>query len=211
MGYSLSWIATRGISPEEAHRLLGIRALAKGEPLPATSCTAAQLENGWHVVFFSDGCDTVDRCAKELIARVPEAITCFVEEHVMASGAASWKNGGKVWSVDHEAEKGIFHLDIQGTPPELLAGIISASKAEQEAEGGESADVDLTFDVPVALAEALVGFRHDGDAAYGDKDPWFVCETSPRSVRNAIKKSGCLPVVLLGGMALAGIISKATA
>ncbi|HEY1122925.1 MAG TPA: hypothetical protein VGE67_15040 [Haloferula sp.] len=163
------------------------------------------------MVFFSDGCDTVDRCAKELIAQAPEAITCFVEEHVMASGAAAWKNGKEIWSVDHESEKGIFHLDIKGTPPEALAGIARSSRAEQEAEGGESSDVDLTFDVPVALVESLVGFRHDGNVDYGDRDPWSTCETSHRSVRNTIKKSGCFSVLLLGGITLAGIIAKTTA
>ena len=210
MGYSASWIATRGMPAGEVQRLLGIRALAKGEPLPATTCTAAQLENGWHVVFFSDGCETVDRCAKALIASAPEAITCFVEEHVMASGAAAWRDGKEVWSVDHESEKGIFHLDIKGMPPEALAGIASSSRAEQEAEGGESADVDLTFDVPVALVESLIGFRHDGDVDHGDNDPWFVCETLHRSARNTIKKAGCFSVLLLGGITLAGIIAKTT-
>ena len=77
MGYSLSWIAIRGIAPDEVERLLGIRALATEEALPKSSCTAALLKNGWHIVFFTDGCDSVERRAENLIASSREAITLF--------------------------------------------------------------------------------------------------------------------------------------
>ena len=208
MGYSLSWIATRGLASEEVQQLLGIRAIAKGSPVPSSSCTAAQLENGWHVVFFASSCDVVDRSAKALLAQAPEAITCFVEEHVMASGAAAWKDGRTIWAVEHESEQGIYHLKIQGSPPDSLAQIASASRALQEAGGGESADVDHTFDVPVDLAESLVGFHHDKTYEHGGNDPWFVCEMPHTSPKAIIRKSGCLPLLLLGGLILAGIIAQ---
>lgn len=208
MGHSLSWIATRGISSEEVQRLLGIRAIPKGAPLPPSSCTAAQLENGWHLVFFASGCDVVDRCAKALLTQAPEAVTCFVEEHVMASAAAAWKDGRTIWAVEHESEQGIYHLKIQGTPPDSLARIASSSKALQEADGGESANVDHNFDVPVDLAESLVGFHHDKTYDYGGNDPWFVCEMPQPSPKAIIRRSGCLPLLLLGGVTLAGIIAR---
>lgn len=206
MGYSLSWIATRGISSDQVQRHLGLRATSDGEPIPKSSCTAAELGSGWHIVFLSDGCDSVDRRAKTLLAQCPEAITCYVEEHVMASGVSAWNNGQKIWSVEHQADEGIFNLDIQGSAPEILEEIVHFHRSQQTAEGGESADVDYIFEIPIVLAEKLVGFRHDADYDYSGHDPWFVCEMSPLGDTATPKKAGCLPIVLLVGTGVAGFI-----
>ena len=126
----------------------------------------------------------------------------------MASGVAGWKNGEKVWSVEHNGEEGVFHLDTQGSPPDSLEEIVSSHRSQQEAEGGESAGVDLIFEIPVVLAEKLTGFHHEGDYDYGDCDPWHVCEIPSLAVTGRPGKTGCLPIVLLAGAGLASLVTN---
>ena len=65
-------------------------------------------------------------------------------------------------SVDHNGgEKGLYHLDVAGDPPPELASIRASVVVEQDAEGGEDADVDLMFDVPTELSLTLCGYRFD--------------------------------------------------
>jgi hypothetical protein len=88
-------------------------------------------------------------------------VSGFVEDHVMVSWASGWREGNKVWSVVHDCEKSRFHLDIQGGAPAQLRGIRERLIAEQQAAGGEKADVDHVYDVPAERAKELTGYRHD--------------------------------------------------
>ncbi len=57
-----------------------------------------------------------------------------------------------------------YHLAADGTPPPLLDTIHTEMKAAQDEQGGADADVDWLFEVPLMLATALSGFRHDEEA-----------------------------------------------
>jgi len=88
---------------------------------------------------------------------------CFVEEHVMCSCTAGWREGRLVWSVDHFADRGVENLQVKGEPPAPFAAIRDRLRGEQAAAGGQKAGVDYIFDIPVELAEILTGYRHDTD------------------------------------------------
>jgi hypothetical protein len=109
-----------------------------------------------------DRSETEDRELARL-SRSGEVVCCFVEDHVMVSWASGWRDGKKAWSVAHDCEKGLLHLDIKGEAPAELKGIAERLIAEQQAAGGEKADVDHVYDVPAELAKVLTGYRHDQD------------------------------------------------
>ncbi len=93
----------------------------------------------------------------------------MVEEHVMFSYASGWSDGMKLWSVLHESEQSIDHLETTGDLPAAFASIRDRLRAEQQQAGGEAADLDHVFDVPVELAKALTGYCHNearDDAAF---------------------------------------------
>jgi hypothetical protein len=76
----------------------------------------------------------------------------------MFSQAVSWRDGARTWSVTHDADRGLDHLQVSGEPPAPFGAL------EAEALAGRRRDPqgpDLVFDVPVDLAKAVVGFRHD--------------------------------------------------
>jgi hypothetical protein len=103
---------------------------------------------------------------EDLLARLSsncEAVTCFVEEHVMFSAVYGWRAGQQQWSIVHESERSIEHLAASGELPAEFAAIRDRLAAEQQRAGGKDAEVDFMFAVPVEVAKALTGFSHDQD------------------------------------------------
>jgi hypothetical protein len=161
MGWSLSWAALKDGNLQTVCSALDLRATGKREEFAESKIVGAQLPTGWYVVQF-DRSGMGDRVLARF-SRSGEVVCCFVEDHVMVSWASGWRKGNKVWSVVHDCEKGRFHLDIKGEAPAELKGIAERLIAEQQAAGGEKADVDHVYDVPAELAKELTGYRHDQD------------------------------------------------
>ncbi len=61
----------------------------------------------------------------------------------------------------HDSGCGISHLKMEGELPPGSGAIRDRIMAKQQPAGGSHAEVDCAFDVPIELAEALTGFRHD--------------------------------------------------
>jgi hypothetical protein len=96
------------------------------------------------------------------------------EEHVMVSVATGWKDSQRVWSVTHDAQRDMEHLQAEGALPAAFASIRDRLCSEQQTAGGRKADVDFIFDVPVKLAQTLTGYRHDADIPGAGADPFEV-------------------------------------
>src|SRR5271155_3038419 len=159
MGYSLSWAALKSGNLQTACAALVLRSTGKREEIAESKIVGVQLPTGWYVVVFNQS-ETEDRELARL-SRTGEVASCFVEDHVMVSWASGWRERKKVWSVVHDCEKGRFHLDIKGEAPAELKGISERLITEQQAAGGEKADVDHVYDAPAELAKVLTGYRHD--------------------------------------------------
>jgi len=69
-----------------------------------------------------------------------------------------------MWSVEHRGEEGALNIVRTGKVPKSYAAIEADLIDAQKAEGGESANVDHVFDLPLVLAKQTVGFRHDEDS-----------------------------------------------
>lgn len=78
----------------------------------------------------------------------------------MVSRASGWRDGQIIWSVTHDSQKGLLHLDVQGEPPPAFTAIRDRKFAEQAA--GDS-DCDYLFDIAVETARSVAGYRHDED------------------------------------------------
>jgi|HubBroStandDraft_6_1064221.scaffolds.fasta_scaffold322879_2 hypothetical protein len=161
MGWSLSWAALKGGNIQVACAALGLRATGKHKEIAESKIVGAQLPTGWCVIQF-DRSELEDRELARL-SRSGDVVCCFVEDHVMVSWASGWREGKKVWSVVHDCEKGLFHLNIKGEAPAELKSIAERLIAEQQAAGAEKADVDHVYEVPAELAKELTGYRHDQD------------------------------------------------
>ena len=86
-----------------------------------------------------------------------EIIICDVEEHVMFASVSAFRDGTLNWRLVHDAQQAGDHLLVEGTPPESLTQI----RTEQFARVRADREVDFIFDIPILVAQGLVGFRHD--------------------------------------------------
>src|SRR5450432_1161639 len=158
MGYSISWLAVRGGVKAEVERALGLVDTGATEDFPEAPICGLDLPGGWYLLVLDDCFHRFvmpDNLAA--LSRGTALVGCQVEEHEMLSTAFFWRDGVLEWEVAHEANKGLYHLDIDGTPPDSLAEIEARQREEQDAAGGQDAEIDAMFDVPVELARSSCG------------------------------------------------------
>lgn len=155
MGYAISWLAIRSNTESPVLASLGLEKTGETEELPESTWSTTRV--GDWIVIWSNSYEPrrFRRAGSKLNG---EVIICDVEEHVMFVSVAAFKNGTMTWRIVHDAQQAADHLVIDGTPPEPFASI----QREQFARVSEDREVDFIFDIPVRLAQELVGFRHDG-------------------------------------------------
>ena len=169
MGYSIAWILVRGKTREDILAQLGLADAGTPDDFVGNQVAVAALAGGAYLLCFNDMAHPATQAPS--MARVSdgcEALGCQVEENVMASAAFFYQDGAKLWDVVHLADQGLYHLEVNGTPPPLFDTIHAAMKAAQDEEGGEGAQVDWLFEVPPMLANALGGYRHDEGLLSGE-------------------------------------------
>jgi hypothetical protein len=191
MGYSISWIAFKGLSKADVLARCGYREGGREDEDNESATSFTELPTGWSIVFSQD----IDHGAAEHLAPLSSGATvaaCQVEEHVMYSAVHCAVGGRILWSVRHVGEQGDgYDLSVDGTPPPELAPIKARLNAEQDAEKGFELNelgpqsrlwglfkkfagakktsplkvrhwkVDYGFDIPVELAREITGYRHD--------------------------------------------------
>jgi hypothetical protein len=161
VGFAMSWLAIRA-PKAEAFEPLGLRPTGEQRELLGAPIAGTELPSGWTLVV-ANGCDhalisdarLVDACEHT------DLVACSIEEHVMYSAASFWSRGKRVWSVVHDAQRAIDHLETFGELPPSFAEIRAALLAQQSEAGGADSDTDFIFDAPLVLAQRLTGFKHD--------------------------------------------------
>jgi hypothetical protein len=89
-----------------------------------------------------------------------DVILCLIEEHVMVSSAEFWSKGKRQWWISHKGENGPKGLELDGDPPDIYPAI------RKEMEQQQLAEVDYIFEIPLKVAQSLVGFKHDDGYAH---------------------------------------------
>lgn len=167
MGWRLSWVAVSGLGKDEVLARLGLE--DSGDPADCFQRrieTCAELPNGWFLLTRGDGFKDAELAS---LSRGSRLVTGDGDETTMFSGASGWADGLRQWAVDHNPERGLSDLNIEGEAPPELAAILAQARADQAEAGGDEADVDFVFDVPQALSGALCGWRPDQDnEAWGE-------------------------------------------
>jgi hypothetical protein len=173
MGVSFTSVAVKGATRDAVLAIMGLRGTNMFEEIAESDITGASLPSGWYLVTANRGFPTfAEDATLKRLSQTAEVVTCFVEEHVMCSAASLWTGGQQIWSVMHAADRGIEHLEPKGSLPSIFAPISKRLRAEQAAAGGEKAQVDHIFDIPVEMVAQLTSFRHDrvmpelGDKAF---------------------------------------------
>jgi hypothetical protein len=161
MGYSITWCAVREEAADQLLSHFGLMASGKTEEDPESSFSTARLGTGWRLIWSNEyACPLLTKKIADYSGG-QDVLLCQIEEHVMASSAELWSGRSRRWWVSHEGENGPKGLDTEGELPECFASIRNEMENAQRAEGGEDADVDFIFEIPLKIAQSLVGFKHD--------------------------------------------------
>jgi len=162
VGFGISWCAVREEQADRFLKRLNLIPTGEAEEIPESPITSGRLDTGWRIVWYNEfGCPDLGPEELAKLSVDHDVLVCLVEEHVMASSSALWSDGSCIWSLSHEGEDGPCGLSIEGDAPECLASIRTEMEELQKAEGGDNAGVDYLFEIPLLVAKALVGFKHD--------------------------------------------------
>ena len=181
MGYSLSWIAVQGRPTDEVKEFFGLKNTGKYGQYGKHKLVGRELSGGWYLLI-ANTCDG-KIVRDENLAKLSDdchVVACSIEEHVMFTSSALWKDGKKIWSVRHNGEEDPFDITEQGILPASYSVLKAQAIAEQKAESKEDTMVDYLFDFPLLLAKQLVGFKHDETSPKIQQDSYEVFEDGNR-------------------------------
>jgi len=163
MGYSISWVATKGVTEDQILRKLGLSRTGQFGEYARHNISGATLPSGWFLLV-ARGCDhpiLQPEVLADLAQNGCRVVASSIEEHVMHCSVEEWQNGIRVWRVEHNAQNGMLHLKAEGVLPEGYQEVKITYMAHQNAEGGEKADIDYYFEIPLQTAKNIAGFKHD--------------------------------------------------
>lgn len=179
LGYRVDLYLICGAKVDEIHRFFSVEPTGIFEEVAESPIVGTALSNGCYLVYINKG----ELPSLELPWRLSvdaDVLSCHVNETVMSSSCCKWRNGQMDWMIVHNAQTGLDHLKIRGSPPTEFDTI------RQELLEQQSADTDYVFDVPIELFASQGGMRYDEDPAstVDSGEPWEILERIERD-RNA--------------------------
>src|SRR5262249_20456013 len=173
MGFRVQLIAISGKEPRAIQRDFGVVATGQREEIAESAVVGATLPNGAYLLYINDPDKIVpDDKVFARLSKGASLVACYTNETVMNSYACGWANGIERWSVFHDAQQDIKHLETSGILPLEFQAIRDRLFAEQEGDDG----ADFIFDIPIELFAALGGIRYDRDIPGAGPDPWEILE-----------------------------------
>ncbi len=152
------WIAIKGM---DRARILEALSLVEAPDAPKPKASIFTLPNGWSVLFTVDfSFPSPERMA--LLSAEGSAVAVSADERTMFSVIRGYEGGQAQFAIEHDGgSQGVRHIAAAGKVPAEWAAILDQASREQDEEDQGAAEVDLLFAAPMALAEALCGYRHD--------------------------------------------------
>jgi hypothetical protein len=162
VGFRISWLGFSGKSRDDVLAALHLVDTGIAEEVPERPISVTGAQEGWTIVWFNRfDHPFAEDASLRLFSRGCTLVAVHVHEGIMFSCVELYRDGAPVWSVAHNAQEGMYDVQTEGTLPDEFADIRARLTGEQDREGGQEADVDYIFDIPVELARAVSGFRHD--------------------------------------------------
>jgi hypothetical protein len=160
MGFKISWVAVKSATKADVLEMAGLRDTVTLDPVCEAPFSCTELPTGWTILFSNDF-DYASPERSEAFSARNIVLSCQIHEGVMYSGASFHDHGDHIWSVSHFSENGIMDVSVSGAPPAEFHAIRDNLLAKQSEPQIGPWEVDYVFDVPVELALAICGFRHD--------------------------------------------------
>jgi hypothetical protein len=191
MGTSTSWIAVEGASLDQVTRELGL-SLASSDSAGPTGdggYEVAVLPTGWVLLVrrMERNGVVADPVVLRNLSRLWRVVGCDEETHVMHSASSEWRKGGEVWALVHSSEEAAAHLGVRGEPPADWQKTRDKFLAKHAAAEAAKKNVDYVFEIPLVVADLVVGYRLDSDEAEGLEFVSFVPVPPPQQTPPSAK------------------------
>jgi hypothetical protein len=159
VGFSVTWVALRGMTADEACSAMGFERTGEisREPL-SEDLAGAELPNGVYLMLasgdgpfmgLSENYDSGPALANEAIH-----FMCYDTAMITRIGCVA--DGQRRWCITRSEPGEPFELE--GAIPAEYHRLLAKAKEEQAKAGDE---VDYLYDVPADLGLHITGFRHD--------------------------------------------------
>lgn len=162
MEFRVSYIIT-AIPPRDLVQPLGFQLGVETDALPYDEWWVGTLKSNGMTVFWSEAADFVDDVSAELmrLSHDGEIYACSVIETAMHAQIVTYANGHEKWRVHWRGDDGPKpeNLVASGALPVGFAPLLEKQTAAQMADP----DKDHFIEIPLELASAAAGFRHDFD------------------------------------------------
>lgn len=184
MGFHISWIATKGIEKNEVLKHFELESTGEFDAVPDSEWSFLDIQNGWNVFIWNEP-EVLDTAAVKFTSdrTDAEAVTAVIVESAMVCACSGWKGGKKLWSVSHDSNHGLTHLDFEGALPPSFETV----RSECEKAQADTREVDYFFDVPIKVAHSICGFQHDQcpDSSLGDSPFEMLRSLKPKVANEA--------------------------
>ncbi len=162
MGCAVSWIAIKSDNSNQIREMLEVTEAGEASDRHRDPLSMADLGNGWMLLYLNSlNSDIVADSSLARLSKIGQLIVCKIEEHIMYSSCSMWMRSERLWRIAHDSQEGMYHLEQEGSLPEVFKSIKKEKFKAQHSEGGSSASVDLVFEIPLELAADMCGFQHN--------------------------------------------------
>lgn len=179
MGFRVSIYAIFDRAPADIQRDLGLAPNGETEEFPESPIAGALTKSGVYILYFNDS-QLFGEDAIRPVTDNSRLLACNVNETCMSSAVTSVNFGREEWSVIHDANAGILHLETHGDVPEPFTSIRDDKLSKQQHDGD---GCDHVFDIPVDLFVRLGGIRYDEQLESEDPKPWHTLVSTKKPTK----------------------------
>ena len=163
MGFKVAWVAVKGKPADAVLAEIGLARTGEFvEDDGDMEFGLVTMPSGWIIVLNNFGLGGfLLGFPLDAVKVGAEVLTCYVYENTGMSMLCAYRDAQEVWTVTHDVEKGLGHLEVDGDPPAPFARMraeADASRTESDREAWEP--FDYHFGIAIDLGEALTGFHY---------------------------------------------------
>lgn len=158
MGFSIAYAAFRGIKKDELLNRLGLKDTGEPDPYNVSPFSGGVLSSSWYLIWCNDFMWGVDENKFVELSSNADVLVSLVDETSMTFAASGYSTGHRTWSVVHDAQNSLTHLETEGTMPSSFEAIRQRNVALQETEDEA---VDHYASIPPEVFASIAGFKYD--------------------------------------------------
>jgi len=154
----MCWLALRdrdldSVLGELKYRRTGRHVIPAEHPV-----VARQDGRGWTFVIASDWEDPIVAPASlARLSRSSDVLACQMDAPLLSCSVSAWRHGERHWWIEHDANRGLEHLDVGGEIPEMA----EAWMVRDRPAGAAGNPDEPARRVPLRMAAAIVGLGDD--------------------------------------------------